>query len=158
MPPSSSGQLWARGVSYLLAVAPGLPQQSPLLASLCLPFSKWQWPSSIVEPIPHPSPPRSPWATFLLKRSKHKCYRLNVCVPSNSFIEILTPSLMVWDGWAFWRCLDLGIWSHHFMANRLGNSGKWQTLFWGAPKSLQMVTAAMKLKDACSLEEKLWST
>ena len=29
------------------------------------------------------------------------------------------------------------------------------TLFLGAPKSLQMVTAAMKLKDACSLEEKL---
>ena len=29
-----------------------------------------------------------------------------------------------------------------------------QTLFWGAPKSLQMVTAAMKLKDAYSLEEK----
>ena len=29
-------------------------------------------------------------------------------------------------------------------------------LFWGAPKSLQMVTAALKLKDACSLEEKLW--
>ena len=28
-------------------------------------------------------------------------------------------------------------------------------LFWGAPKSLQMVTAAMKLKDACSLKEKL---
>ena len=27
-----------------------------------------------------------------------------------------------------------------------------QTLFWGAPKSLQMVTAAMKLKDAYSLE------
>ena len=30
-----------------------------------------------------------------------------------------------------------------------------QTLFWGAPKSPQMVTAAMKLKDACSLEDKL---
>ena len=30
-----------------------------------------------------------------------------------------------------------------------------ETLFWRAPKSLQMVTAAMKLKDACSLEEKL---
>ena len=27
-----------------------------------------------------------------------------------------------------------------------------------APKSLQMVTSAMKLKDACSLEEKLWWT
>ena len=32
---------------------------------------------------------------------------------------------------------------------------QWQTLFLGAPKSMQMVTAAMKLKDACSLEEKL---
>ena len=29
---------------------------------------------------------------------------------------------------------------------------------WGAPKSLQMVTAAMKLKDTYSLEEKLWPT
>ena len=28
-------------------------------------------------------------------------------------------------------------------------------LIWGAPKSLQMVTAAMILKDTCSLEEKL---
>ena len=35
---------------------------------------------------------------------------------------------------------------------------QWQTLFWGAPKSLQMVTVAVKLKDACSLEEKLWPT
>ena len=34
---------------------------------------------------------------------------------------------------------------------------QWETLFWGgAPKSAQMVTAAMELKDACSLEEKLW--
>ena len=32
---------------------------------------------------------------------------------------------------------------------------QWETLFFGAPKSLQMVTAAMKLKDVCSLEEKL---
>ena len=35
---------------------------------------------------------------------------------------------------------------------------QWQTLFWGASKSLQMVTAAMKLKDTCSLEKKLWPT
>ena len=33
--------------------------------------------------------------------------------------------------------------------------GTVQSFFLGAPKSLQMVTAAMKLKDACSLEEKL---
>ena len=35
---------------------------------------------------------------------------------------------------------------------------QWQTLFSWALKSLQMVTAAMKSKDACSLEEKLWPT
>ena len=35
---------------------------------------------------------------------------------------------------------------------------QWETLFWAAPKSLQMVSATMKLKDACSLEEKLWPT
>ena len=33
-----------------------------------------------------------------------------------------------------------------------------QSLFFWAPKSLQMVTAAMKLKDAYSLEGKLWPT
>ena len=33
-----------------------------------------------------------------------------------------------------------------------------QILFWGAPKLLQMVTEAMKLKDAYSLEGKLWPT
>ena len=32
---------------------------------------------------------------------------------------------------------------------------QYQTLFWGAPKSLQMVIAAMKLKDTYSLEGKL---
>ena len=35
---------------------------------------------------------------------------------------------------------------------------QWEALFWWAPKSLQMVTVAMKWKDTCSLEEKLWST
>ena len=51
-----------------------------------------------------------------------------------------------------------GIWSHHFMANG------WETvetgadfIFWGAPNSLQMVTEAMKLKDAYSLDGPLKS-
>ena len=45
------------------------------------------------------------------------------------------------------------------MGNKSGNSGNSVRLyFWGAPKSLQMVTAAMKLKDAYSLEGKLWPT
>ena len=40
------------------------------------------------------------------------------------------------------------------MANRWRNSGNSGRLFWGAPKSLKMVNAAIKLKDTCSLEEK----
>ena len=54
---------------------------------------------------------------------------------------------------------DHGNQSHLFMAKRWGNNGNSERLyFFGAPKSLQMVTAAMKLKDACSLEKKLWAT
>ena len=52
--------------------------------------------------------------------------------------------------------LHHGIQSHYFTGNRWGNSGNSEKLYsWGASKSLQMMTAAMKLKDACSLEEKL---
>ena len=43
------------------------------------------------------------------------------------------------------------------MANRWGNNGKNERLYFGGgepPKSLQMVTAAMKLKDVCSLGKK----
>ena len=60
-------------------------------------------------------------------------------------------------------CLKLNIQKTKFMAS--GPITSWQIdgetmrrvrdYFVGAPKSLQMVTAAMKLKDACSLEEKL---
>ena len=44
-------------------------------------------------------------------------------------------------------------------SGQMGKQWKqWQTLFWGAPKSLQMVIEAIKLKDAYSLEGKLWPT
>ena len=49
-----------------------------------------------------------------------------------------------------------GIWSHYFMANGQENNGYSERLYFSqAPKSLQTVTAAKELKDACSLEEKL---
>ena len=51
---------------------------------------------------------------------------------------------------------DHGMRTHHFMANGWGNSGNSNRLYFGgAPKSLQMVIAAMKLKDAYSLEGNL---
>ena len=49
--------------------------------------------------------------------------------------------------------LNHGIWSHHFTANRWGNSGNSPDFILLSEKSLQMVTAAMKLKDTCSLEQ-----
>ena len=47
--------------------------------------------------------------------------------------------------------------SHHGKQER-GKWQQWQILFYWAPKSLWTVTIAMKLKDTCSLEGKLWST
>ena len=63
--------------------------------------------------------------------------------------------------------LKLNIQKTKFMAT--GSITSWETdgetvetvsdfIFFWAPKSLQMVTAAMKLKDAYSLEGKLWPT
>ena len=55
---------------------------------------------------------------------------------------------------------DHGIQSHHFMAKWWINTGniKWQTLFYWVPTSMCTVTEAMKLKEACFLEEKIWQT
>ena len=50
---------------------------------------------------------------------------------------------------------DHGIQSHHSMANMGKKWKQWQILFSWAPKLLQTVTAATRLKDACSLEAKL---
>ena len=47
----------------------------------------------------------------------------------------------------------MAICSHHFMGNRWGNSVR--LYFWGAPKSLQMVIAAMKLKDTQPIGRKV---
>ena len=54
---------------------------------------------------------------------------------------------------------DHGIRSHHFLGNIDGETVETVSDFiLGGSKSLQMVTAAMKLKDAYSLEGKLWPT
>ena len=72
--------------------------------------------------------------------------------------EELKSLLMKVREWRSWlktqhsKNEDHGIWPHHFMANIWGNNGNSDRLSW-APKSLQMVTAAMKLKDTCSLKE-----
>ena len=68
--------------------------------------------------------------------------------------KVKGESEKVWLKTQYSKNEDHGIWSHHSMANRWGNSGNSGRLSW-VPKSLQMATTAMKLKYACSLEEKL---
>ena len=51
---------------------------------------------------------------------------------------------------------DHGTQFHHFMANRWETIETVRDVIFGGLQTLQMVTVAMKLKDACSLEEKLW--
>ena len=50
---------------------------------------------------------------------------------------------------------DYGIRFHHFKANRWRNKGNSERLYFGGLQNHCRWTAAMKLKDACSLEEKL---
>ena len=64
-----------------------------------------------------------------------------------------------WKSWLKAQHLensDHGIWSRHFLQIDGETMETVTDFIFGAPKSLQMVTAAMKLKDSCSLEEKLW--
>ena len=56
-------------------------------------------------------------------------------------LNILQPKIMVFSPITSWQ-VD-------------GETMETETLFWEAPKSLQMVTAAMKLKNTYSLEEKV---
>ena len=79
--------------------------------------------------------------------------------------ELKSLLMKVKEEWKSWlktqhsKNEDHGIQSHHFMANRWENNRNSDRIYcWGAAKSLQMVIAAVKLKDAYSLEEKLWPT
>ena len=72
--------------------------------------------------------------------------------------ELKSLLMKVKEEWKSWlktqhsKNYDHGIQCHHFMANRWGNNGNSGRLYF---IGVQMVTADMKLKDACTLEEKL---
>ena len=72
------------------------------------------------------------WSKYSWEDHQFIDYTMSILFNTNEYINLLHKIIYQWK-----RC---------------------QTLFFGAPKSLQMVTAAMKLKDAYSLEEKLWPT
>ena len=70
-------------------------------------------------------------------------------------MKVKEESEKVWLKIQHSKNYDHGILSHHFMENRWENNGNSERLFSWAPESLQMVSAAMKSKGACFLEEKL---
>ena len=114
--------------------------------------------------------------SFTISRSLLKLMSIDSVMPSNSIcyslllLPSIFPSIRVFSNestlhirWLkYWSIIFSispsdkypGLISHHFKANRWRNSGNSDKPYW-APKSLQMVTAAMKLKDSCSLEQKL---
>ena len=99
-------------------------------------------------------------------------FQCPICLPFHTVHEVLKARILkcfaipFYSGPCFVRNLrstfrkrNHGIQSHHFMANRWGDNGNSERLYlfiYLAPKSLQIVTAPMKLKDAWSLGEKLW--
>ena len=76
--------------------------------------------------------------------------------------EELKSLLMKVREWKSWlktqhsKNEDHGIWPHHFMANRWGNGGNSDSIYFlGLQNHCRWYLQAMKLKDACSLEENL---
>ena len=76
--------------------------------------------------------------------------------PGIELTSLMSPALA--DRFFTTEPPGVDLWCHHFMANRWEKVEAVTDLFSWAPKSLQTVTTVTKLKDACSLEEKLWQT
>ena len=74
----------------------------------------------------------------------------SICVQISDFFFLFCGSSQF-----YFITMCYGIQSHQFMGNRWGNSGKSVRLILGGSKITADVTAAMKLKDAYSLEGKL---
>ena len=75
--------------------------------------------------------------------------------------EELKILLMRWKNWFKTQHSknDHGIWSHHFLANRQGNSGNTDRFYFlRLQNHCGWLAAAMKLKDTSPLKEKLWQT
>ena len=131
----------------------------------------WWWRHSQKQVWAGVSPVPSGWCCLIGCSVGHKVPEqvragsvpLSVCSPCSQHWHLCPDESSTGMGWVVLACQSvlqatlhlLGPWESG-MATLSPFRKQWQTLFSWAPKSLQMVTAAMKLKDACSLEEKLW--
>ena len=118
--------------------------------------SLFPW-GSFHEPLIHIHQRADRMKTAIIENSSDWSHGPQPCLTQWNYVHkvLFVPSKSLFPQ----TCISSGIRSHHFRANRWGNSGKSGRLcFWGAPKSLQMVTAATKFTDTYSLEQKVWPT
>ena len=88
--------------------------------------------------------------TTLLAESKQKLKSFLMKVKEESEKAVLKLNIQ--------KNEDPGIQSHHFMANRWGNNGNSERLHFLGSKITTDGDCSHELKDACSLEEKIWLT
>ena len=72
-----------------------------------------------------------------------------------SLLMSVKEELKSWPETQHSKSEDHAIWPHHFTAYRRGKNGTVTDVIFLDPKSLQTVIAATKLKNTCSLEDKL---
>ena len=141
------------------------------------PLSQWCHPTISSSVIPFSSCPQSFPASGFFPMSQ-----LSTSGGQSTGVSALAPFLpkntqdwspLVWTGWISLQSKGISrvfsnitVQKHQFFGAQLSlqsNSHihtwpQWLTLFFWAPKSLQMATAAIKLTDACSSKDKLWPT
>ena len=136
-------------------VRPPCPSPTPRVYSDACPLNQWWHPDISSSVVPSSSCPQSFPASGSFPRSQFFVSG-GQSIGVSASASVLPMNTQDWSplGWTSWTSLLSCILETGFYCGNGGNSGR--LYFLGAPKSLQMVTAAMKLKDAYSLEGKLW--
>ena len=121
-----------------------MPWDLPPCQSLC-----WRWDTGVTKPHS-----LSPERATLLGGLRQLAQWLQQRSGEGSSERCIRRGQSIWEH-VTWGWIDVE-WG---LANSWGSHGNSDRIYFGGtPKSLQMVTAAMKLKDTCSLEETLWPT
>ena len=122
------------------------PMTAAHQASPSLGFSRQEHWSGLPLPSPMHESEKWKWSRSVVSDSSDP---MDCSLPGSSVHGIFQAKVLEWVAIAF-STSPITSW-------QIGKQWKqWQTLFSWALKSLQMVTVDMKLKDTCSLEEKLW--
>jgi len=124
---------------------PPCPSPTPRVHSDSRPSSQWCHPAISSSDVPFSSCPQSLPASESFPMSQLFTWG-GQSTGVSALASFLPKKTQGWSPSEWTGC--------HFMANRWGNNWNRQSLFSWGPKSLQVVTATIKLNSACSLKEK----